>query len=416
MRISFYKGLKYILQAVVGWFIVVPLSCLVPKQQDLVLFIGRDRGKFTDNVKHLFLYFNDKDDKNLKVYFLTQDENTFKLLNENSLPATYFPGIRSVLKMLRANTVVVDNWNWILGMKYYFLYNARKVQLWHGLPLKKIELDNKKEIEKEKSFILKLRNGMGGRFPFYDFFVSTSEFFTDNAFKTAFITEGIIETGYPRNDCLFNGSNENVWIGTDRRCIEKVKGLKENGYRIVVYTPTFRESGNGYGLDEIVDFDRLSEFAKKNNIHIVMKFHPSPDIPHEKYESDSISFYESSSDIYPLLHMVDVLVTDYSSIYFDYLLLNRPVVFFPYDYNKYIEEERDMYFDYEEMTPGPKCYTQEDLEKAIAESLTEEGASRYSEKRNEILEMAFKNKDGKSSERLWIVLREKLGLDQISSS
>lgn len=398
--IKTYKLLKHILQAVVGWIIAVPASFLAPKQDNLILFIGRDDGQFTDNVKHLFLYMNNPENSDAEIFFLTQNKDTYELLRKNSLPVLFYPGMQAVLKMLRAGTVIVDNWNWVLDMKYHLLYKSGKVQLWHGLPLKKIELDNKKEIEKRLPFFMKLRNRIGGRFPHYDLLVSTSGYFTENTFSTAFRSKRVAETGYPRNDCLFNGLNESFFIGTDVKSKESIEEMKAKGFKIVAYAPTFRESGDDYTLEGILDFRRLSGFAEKHGIQFVMKFHPNPDFPHEIFSSDNIIFYEPSADIYPVLPFVDILITDYSSIYFDYLLLDKPAIFFPYDYDNYLTEERDMYFDYEEMTPGPKCYTQEELENAISGSLAEEGRDKYKEVRKQIVELAFKYKDGKSSERI----------------
>ena len=76
-------------------------------------------------------------------------------------------------------------------------------------------------------------------------------------------------------------------------------------------------------------------------------------------------FVAANSDIYPLLRDVDVLVTDYSSIYFDFLLLDRPVVFFCYDLDSYTRDDRALLFDYQTMTPGPKARTMAELVSAL---------------------------------------------------
>ncbi len=399
IKITFLKGLKYIFQAILGWLIVVPLSYLVPKQKDLVLFIGRDEGKFTDNVKYLYLYLYDADD-GTNIYFITHDSNTYELLNNNFLPVLYFPSLKTIYKMLQANTVVVDNWKWILQLKYHLLYNTKKVQLWHGLPLKKIELDNKKEIEKKLPLFLKIRNKLGGRFPEYDLLVSTSSYFTDKAFSSAFISKKIVETGYPRNDCLFSLDGAKSLIGTDTENINIIKERKEQGYKIVAYTPTFRESDSSKLPDEILDLNKLSHFATRNNIVFVLKYHPDPDYHHSSVELENIIFYEPSSDIYPLLPLVDVMITDYSSIYFDYLLLNRPIIFFPFDRELYERDEREFYFDYGEMTPGQKCYDQDELQEELYSFVKNNDHDNYSSEREKILELAYKYKDDKSSGRI----------------
>jgi len=115
--------------------------------------------------------------------------------------------------------------------------------------------------------------------------------------------------------------------------------------------------------------------------------------------------YDSSSDIYPLLPLTDCIITDYSSIYFDYLLINKPVIFFPYDYKKYIEYDRDLIFDYDTMTPGPKCYTQQELHNQIY-NIVIKGTDSYYDRRQEIRKIAFDSVDGQASERIWNVIEE----------
>ncbi|MCP4220690.1 MAG: hypothetical protein GY765_39045, partial [bacterium] len=122
------------------------------------------------------------------------------------------------------------------------------------------------------------------------------------------------------------------------------------------------------------------------------------DVPEETRRH--ISFLYDLKDIYPFLPLADLLITDYSSIYFDYLLLDRPIVFFPYDLETYINEERGLIFEYDRLTPGPHCFSREELEKEVFTALVDLKDS-YKEKREEIGKLAFTYRDGKSCQRVW---------------
>ena len=77
----------------------------------------------------------------------------------------------------------------------------------------------------------------------------------------------------------------------------------------------------------------------------------------------------SDADVYTFLSEVDILITDYSSIYFDYLLWERPIIFFPYDLEYYRDEDRGLIFEYDEYTPGPKIFNAKELENVLSKGI-----------------------------------------------
>lgn len=392
-----------------AWIIVVPLSSIIPKRQNSILFIGRDNGRLLDNLKHLFLYAlnNNRDNgkKNNNYYFLTEDTSTYKYLNNLNLPVVHYPSISTILLLLRTNTVIVDNWMWISKFKYHLLIKAKKVQLWHGIPLKKIQLMNDENIKRLNSLRLNIYCKLIGLFPRYDFLISTSEYYTKHAFSKAFQAQKIINSGYPRNDCLFNSDNPSSKANTDLEVMNRVLESKQKGYKILIYTPTFRDTGGDAIQDKTLDLLKLSQFAKKHKLLFVFKFHPDPNYAYQFTDTDNILLYDSDCDIYPLLPNSDCLITDYSSIYFDYLLVDKPIIFFPYDEDKYTKYDRDFIFQYDDMTPGPKCYNQQELHNNILNMLLKD-KDIYKEKRNDLCKLAFKFRDGNSSKRVWESIKQ----------
>ena len=111
-----------------------------------------------------------------------------------------------------------------------------------------------------------------------------------------------------------------------------------------------------------------------------------------------ITIYANDKDAYPFFQMVDVMLTDYSSIYMDYLLLNRPVVFYCPDYDQYVTHNREFQFPYEDMTPGPKCRTQDELHNALKQAAFADDG--YEKQRLSLLNKAFLHLDGDSSQRI----------------
>lgn len=119
----------------------------------------------------------------------------------------------------------------------------------------------------------------------------------------------------------------------------------------------------------------------------------------EEINYSNILNIKTSDDPYPYLNISDVLITDYSSVYFDFLLKDKPIIFFPYDLEIYMSESRELYYEYDSITPGPRAENMEDLIKHLEESIS--GKDNYEIERRRVLDMMFDYDDGHSSERLY---------------
>lgn len=392
-----------IIISLITFCLLVPLGFIIPKKKNLLIFIGNYKSSFSGNVKYLYLYVDRYYHSEYEYYFLAEDHVTFEELKAHKLPVIFFPSFKSIIKFYQANAVFVDNNRWITKLRYFYLFNCHKVQLWHGVGFKRIEREFNAPII--KNLLRHCIDTLKGRYPKYDLIISTSKFYTDNVFSKSFNYKKIIECGYPRNDIFFIDPDEKILINTDLKSYKKVVGLHNQGYKIILYAPTFRDLGGDALSDNALDILGLADFARKNKIHFIFKFHPGPEYRFNLEQSKEITLYDNSKDVYPLLSKVDMLITDYSSIYTDYLLLNRPVAFFAYDYEYYVNQNREIQFDYDWITPGPKCYNQTELEREILKVLIN-GQDDYIQKRKEIMDLAFKYQDGNSSERIWQCVRD----------
>lgn len=402
-----FKGLIY--RFVVGWLLCVPLSFITPKKKNLITFIGRDDGRFLDNIKYFYIFLSEISKKEgIDVCIITDNKKIYEHLKKKKIGVIYHSSFKSIVTLLRTKIVIVDNNRWIGKFKFHLLYRSKKVQIWHGVGFKQIGLNSEKEILKLNYFPTRIYSKVIGRFPNYHTLISTSNFYTNEVFKKSFIYEEIFEGGYPRNDIFFNSKLSNLLdlLDIDDQVYNLLKEKQTAGYRLVLYTPTFRDTGGDPISDNILDLMELEKFCAQHKIMFIFKLHPNISSQFKNKHYNHLLFYQPDKDIYPLMPLVDLMISDYSSIYMDFLLLNKPIVYFPYDYEKYITKDRKLDFDYEKFTPGPKCYSQNELHEAITNVLIRQIDTHHDE-RNKLAELAFEYRDGRSSERIWNHIKNK---------
>lgn len=241
------------------------------------------------------------------------------------------------------------------------------VQTWHGTPLKRLGCD----IARDKT------NAMYSSDDIYERYRREGERFTYLLSPSAFTSERlgsafdltddvrmakVIEEGYPRNDFLHTFTTEQA------EAIRRRLGIPDDR-RVVLYAPTFRDdqhdAGTGYTLKATLDFDVLRE--RLGDDHVIL-FRPHYLIANRfdfsRYEG-FVFDVSAVKDVNDLYVVSDVLVTDYSSVFFDYANLRRPIVFYMYDQEQYAEQLRGFYLDLEEL-PGPIVRTAGDLADAVA--------------------------------------------------
>lgn len=382
------------------WIVLAPVARLMPRRRSLAMVYGRDGGKFTDNCKHLFCSAV-ASGTDIDFIYIAKDADTARKIREHAGRAVVRGGLAEFRLWLRSGTVFVDSVDWTDGYRFAASHGARIVQMWHGIPLKLVQMARVRGRKRrppplEWAYQLYLRST--GRTRPLDWFVSTSRFVTEQAFRTSFPFHDVSHAGYPRNDALFDRTNLLRRMNVDARASRQIEVHRERGARVCVYAPTFRNALSDPFADGSVDLHALSEAMQRLNILMLIKLHPwmhgrlvSTDLP-------GLVFVAPESDLYPLLPQMDFLITDYSSVFFDFLLLDRPVLFFPYDLERYLADERPMYFDYEEMTPGPKARSVSALVEVIERVAG--GQDDWREARAHVRDRVFDHQDGQAGSRL----------------
>ncbi|WP_321279980.1 CDP-glycerol glycerophosphotransferase family protein [Marinifilum fragile] len=387
-----------------GWIFLVPLSYLIPKKKNLMVLMGAKDGFFNDNVKFFFLYLaEEKPDQ--EFYLLTANRDVFNELNQKYDNILYYPSCKAYWIMLRSKVFVVDNFSWMDNCRFQLFWRAKIVQIWHGIGFKKIQRNNKFFIQETSSLYRRFILNFVGKLPKYQAVISTGEFFTREFFKPAFLTDHFIDTGYPRNDIIVNPEKyKNALLNTDVETISKVAEMRKNGIKSVLYAPTFRDTGGDGISDGILDLKSLNEFALQNDLVFVFKLHPLPQYQTISDDFERILWYDNVKDVYPFLPETDAMISDYSSIYMDYILLNRPIFFLLYDREKYETKDRELHSFFNDFIVGPISTNQQKLQEDLIENLSNKDS--FTGKREEIIQKSYDNIDDKASERIFNFIQE----------
>ncbi len=248
------------------------------------------------------------------------------------------------------------------------------MQTWHGAPFKRIALDNPRWdmlTTREHADLIKRESAR------WDYLISPNPPSTP-ILRGAFGYEGeMLETGYPRTDQFFAPDRDRVAAEVRRRL-----GI-DPGARVVLYAPTMRDdhrySGNRYSLEMRLDLAAARQALGDDHVLLVRSHAKVVDsVP--GVDGQFARDVSSWPDVNELLLATDVLVTDYSSLMFDFANTGRPMLFFTYDLADYRDRLRGFYFD-PQRVPGPHLSTSEEVVAAIrdVESLHAEHANAYRE-------------------------------------
>jgi len=319
---------------------------LINRDKNLWVFGGWFGKKYCDNSKILFEYVL-KNYTNKKVYWITSNDEVFFHLKKKNYPVLKKGSLKSIIVTLKAGFAFISSGK--DDLQKYFLNGCEIVQLWHGSPMKRIELDDKKNRSKKRESIKKVFFNFFYEYT-YDYVINTSPLFVPILSSAFDINEDkILLTGFPRNDLFFITTKTNLINNID---------LDFNNPSKIIYLPTFRTQSNIFNyLFEFNSADNsLVDFLERTNSVFILKPH-FVEKNQINLDNKRFIFIEDSAilEINLLLKDCDVLITDFSSVYFDFLLTRKPIILAPFNFNDYLENERELYWNYFEDFPGCKA-------------------------------------------------------------
>ena len=285
------------------------------------------------------------------------------------------------------------------------------LETWHGTPLKRLGCDLE-HLDDDLHSVKDLRRRYMKEAKRFTYFLSPSPY-ASSCFRSAWKMDGsgrsgmILEEGYPRNDRLFQTSPEEI-----RHIRARVLGRynaeylrEEPGRKIVLYAPTYRQEEKGPDAlpwKPALDPDRLQKDLGGECIFLIRAHYFLSALPDSGQYRGFLFDVSDEEEIAELFLISDILITDYSSVMFDYANLRRPMIFYMYDLEQYRDRSNGFYFDPEKELPGPIVRSQEELTGAVRDAAAA-GACRnpqYAERYRCFHEKFNPLEDGGASERV----------------
>lgn len=310
-----------------------PMMRLLPIKRNNIVFESFWGRSFNDNPKAIYEYIKKTYGSKFKYIWFFDNE--------------YTPVPKDVI------TIRKNSWRYFyyFSTAKYFVENGNfpnfyvkrkgqiEMQTLHGTFMKTMGFDEKPAYSKKSQ-----QDGLLRRSGRWDLLISPSPYMTEITKRAYRYKRSYVECGFPRNDSLYKQNNADAI-----QAMKQKLNLPLNK-KIILYAPTFREQGK---FDLQLDFDLLRDKLASNYI-ILLRLHyfVSSKIDIENYKKFvyDVSAYPEIQDLYLIS---DMMVTDYSSVMFDYAHLKRPMLFFAYDLEYYKNDLRGIYLNYEETVPGP---------------------------------------------------------------
>lgn len=279
--------------------------------------------------------------------------------------------------------------------------NQIAILLWHGIPLKNMGYYLSTQYQgRLMKYVTRIHLYLLSKKTNY--FV-VSSMLEKELYSSAFqiLPEKFIICGQPRCDVLYY-SNQNI-----PELFQKMDIPWNPDHKYLLYLPTFRDYGScacqGI-IKDLLDNPNLKDYLKQNNLVLLIKPHINDEKTISNYISNNVhilsdyNFRSNNLSIYDIFKEIAILITDYSSVYFDYLLLNKPIIYYVPDINIYRIQRGFLLEPFEEWTPGDKARTCEELIIALGNNLA--NPQKWEMERLRLKKIVSQYDDGKSSERI----------------
>lgn len=360
------RNIKYLINKMIFW-VLSTINYIIPKRKQIFFYCGN---KVTDNSKALFDYLisNHKYDE-YKIICYTEKVSNMKYNKSN-------------VKMIQNKLQLIFYYitSQYIFYSFYFRFKMKPgkgqqiINLWHGMPLKTIGY-----LAEDSKYPYKLKDT-------FSKVIVTGEYFENIILKSFECNKDqLLKCGYPRTDSFYSSKN--------------IKGkLNINPKdKVIFWMPTYRNSKNlksvnsdkPFPLLTLENIKQVNSHLKKLGIIIILKLHPHQNkinLFEDKYSNiiliDDSFLDKLKIELYELLSQVDALLTDYSSVYFDFLKVNKPIGFVIDDIQNYVEKRGFSVSNPLEIMPGEKIYNISNFIEFLKEF--KEGKDNYLEERMKI--------------------------------
>lgn len=346
-------------------YMIYPFSFLFPRRKDRFVF-GSFRGAFNDNAKYLFIYAN-KHCRDKQLVWISNNSKTVAHIRSLGYKAYKVTNIKGVLYSLTSRYWFFNAYT--SDIMFCLSGGAVCINLWHGVGLKRIEFNTVSGPLAQRFIERRFREVFFHPESFRrpDYLLSSTPFQTSIFAKAFRLPESrCLEFGYPRNAILTAPKPEILDFLSRYESESSLNLLEEFGKfsKVYIYMPTWRDSQREIFVQNI-DLHKLNEALRTKGELLLLKPHVNTIVTVDFCHFSNIRLVDSKADVYPLLPFTDVLITDYSSILYDYILMpGKGVLLYLYDYDEYVQE-RDFFYPFDENVIGERVSSSNELVAAI---------------------------------------------------
>ena len=335
-----------------GKFLYRNVFSNLPLKKDYVVFETFMGKNYSDSPKYIYEYLAKHNQKNLKFIWV---------LNNGTKP----PYSAKVIKRMSLRYL------YYMAVSKYFVFNVRQPQwftkregqifleTWHGTPLKRLVFDQEEVTSASPTYKLEFYRQRED----WDYLIAANPFST-KTFRSCFKFEKeMLEVGYPRNDLMYHPDKEIIALG-----LKKKMGIPLDK-KTILYAPTWRDDEyykpGQYKFTLQLNLKKMKEALGDEYVVLLRTHHyiaDNLDVSGVEDFAINLSKYDDITEIYLVS---DICITDYSSVFFDYANLKRPILFYTYDIDKYRDDLRGFYIDMNTEVPGPLLYSTEEVVDAI---------------------------------------------------
>ena len=383
------------------FFLYTPLIfifyLIVPRKKNQWIFSAWEGEYYRGNSKYLFKYL--KNDKEIKSVWLTKNKKLYKKMLSEGHSVVYAFSLQGFYRSLTSKLIFISHgFNDIIPI---LSMGATVISLSHfNYPIKKTSYE---DVYNKLSLLKKIKIKFISPYnlikPEYEIVVSKktkeSTIFLNSKDKNE--KKRIKFLGHPKTDYLLSIKNKSKSILLKKFTNKITKNLLDS--KIILFLPTWRKKKqfNLFGFD--FNDSKINNFLIKNNLYLIINYHPFDVIKHNDPTDNRIITLSAENDqVTNLLFAADIMITDYSSVYSDYLLIDRPMIFAKFDHEDYIDE-RELQIDYNSL-PGEIINDWNQLRNVLSNIILNNN-DLFSVSRKKWREEIYDgNNDGKSCERI----------------
>ena len=385
-------------------YCIYPFSFLFPRNKKKWAF-GSFRGAFDGNAKYLLIYAS-KQYPDIDAAWLSINKSTVEEVRSKGLKAYYVLSPKGILFALTSKFWLFNAYS--SDIMFCLSGKATLVNLWHGIPMKHIEfdIDSGPLADRYVKKTLKERYYHPEAFKRPDYLLSSSRMFSEMFARAFRITiDQCLEYGCPRNEILVwpdDKRMEFVQRYEPETTLNLIATLKEKNFsHVYVYLPTWRDGQDTF-LSSDFDLCAMDEMLRSKNAALILKPHANTAADVATADLTHIFMLPASLDIYPILPYTDVLITDYSSVLYDYILMEgKSVILYLYDYQSYVKD-RSFIWPYDDMVVGQKAFDFQTLVNLIRE----ENFGLDEAERKQLLQKCWGDNLGEACKRIGLFLQQ----------